>query len=152
MHRSTTQRPLISALKSAAWLLTVAGLAAVLLSWLGLLGFVIYLPIAHPSDLRPFTLAVQGASCVAVFGHLTWVLVRERPRSPAQFVHVISEACLLLCITIGLLIDGGDQLGWAHGPFGYGLAGVSLVLLLAIAAYLGNRRAPSEGSPGKTRR
>ena len=113
-----------------------------LFAFLGLLGFVIYLPIAHPADLRPLTIAVQSASWVAVFAHLAWVLVRKRPRSPAQLVRVISEACLLLCITIGLFADGGDQAGWTHGPFRYVMAGVGLVLLLAIAAYwvTGERR------------
>jgi hypothetical protein len=131
LHRSTTQRPV----KSAAWALRGAGLVTVLLGGLGLLGFVIYLPIAHPADLRLSTIAVQSASWVAVFGHLTWVQVRKRPGSPQQLVRVISEACLLLCFTIGLLADIGDQLGWPHGPFGYAIAGAGLVLLLGIAAY-----------------
>jgi hypothetical protein len=70
------------------------------------------------------------------------VLFRERPRSPAQIVRVISEGCLLLCVTAGLLIDVGDQLGWTHGPSRYAMTGASAVLLLAIAAYwlIGQRR------------
>lgn len=105
-----------------------------LLASLSLLGFVIYLPIAHPADLRPVTIAVQSATWVAVFAHLAWVLARKRPRSSAQLVRLISEACLLLCITIGLLVDGGDQAG-THRTLGYAMAGVGLVVLLAIAAY-----------------
>ena len=141
-HRSTTQRPAASALKSAARLLTGAALVTVLLSLLGLLAFGIYLAIAHPADLGPLTIAVLSASWIATFGHLTWVLLRERPRSPAELVRVISEGCLLLGVTSTLLIDIGDQLGWTHGPFRYAMTGVGAVLLLAIAAYwlIGQRR------------
>lgn len=111
-------------------------LVLVPLGWLALLGFAIYLPIAHPGDARPLAIAVQGVIWIAVSGHLTWVLVRNRPGSPAHLLRVRGEACLLLCITIGLLIAGGDQLGWwTRGPVGYSIAGVGLVLLLAIAAY-----------------
>jgi hypothetical protein len=105
-HRSTTQNPVISARKSAVWLLA---LITMLLASLGLLGFVIYFPIAHPKDLQSLTIAVQSASWVALFAHLTLVLVRNRPHSPAQLAHVISEACLLAC-------SGGTRQDRNRGP------------------------------------
>jgi hypothetical protein len=113
-----------------------------LLAALGLLGLIIYLSIAHPTSLRPVTIAVQGASWVAVFARLTLDLARKRPRSRELLMLVISEAGLLLCITFGLLIDGADQSQWTHGPAGYAIAGAELVFLLAIAAYwlTGQRR------------
>lgn len=59
-----------------------------------------------------------------------------------QLAGVISDACVLLCITLGLLLEGGHQLGWIHGPSGYAIAGGDFVILLAVAAYwlFGERR------------
>jgi peptidoglycan/LPS O-acetylase OafA/YrhL len=141
-HRSTTQRPITSALKSAAWLLTVAALIAIPLAALGLVGFIIYFAIAHPADAWPLAVVVQGGLCVALFGHLTWVVIRRRPRSPAQVLHVISEGFLLLCVSFGLFVEGTNQAGWSHGPVRYVITGTGLVLLLAVALYsmTGERR------------
>jgi hypothetical protein len=138
-HRSTTQRRAASALKSAAWLLAVA---TVLIIFPGLLVLGIYLAVAHPADARPLAIAVQGAGWAAVFGHLTWVVFRERAHLPAQLVHLIGEGFLLLCATAALLCDVGDRLGWTHGPFRYAMTGVNAVLLLAIGTYwlFGRRR------------
>ena len=112
------------------------------LAWPVLLAFVVYLLIAHPADLGPITLAVQSGGWVAIFGHLTRVLIRERPLSAARLARVISEGCLLLCITIGLVIDGAGELGWTHGSSRDALAGVGVTILLATAAYwlIGGRR------------
>jgi hypothetical protein len=134
-HRSTTQRPTASALKSAAWLLTGAALVTVPLALLGLLVFGVYLAIVHPADAVPVAIAAQGAAWVSAFGHLTWTLFRDRPPSPARLTGAISDGCLLLGFTMGLLSVVGDQLGWAHGPFRYAMAGVGAVLLIAVAAY-----------------
>jgi hypothetical protein len=111
------------------------------LAFLGLLVFATYLQIAHPADSPPATIAVQGAGWVAVFAHLTWVAARRRPRSPAQSIRVIGLACLLLCTTLGLLVNVADQ-ARAQGPFGDAISGVDLAVLLAIAAYwvIGERR------------
>ena len=137
-HRSTTKRPAASALKSAAWLATGA---TVFIMFPGLLVFGIYLVVAHPADARPLAIAVQSAGCAAVFGHLTWVVFRERAQLAARLMHVAGEGFLLLCVTAALLSDLGDGLGWAHGPFRYAMTGVNAVLLLAIGAYwLAGRR------------
>jgi hypothetical protein len=85
-HRSTAQRPVASALKSAAWLLTGAALITVLLAFVSLLALVIYAPIAHPTDLRLLTIAVLSAATAAISRHLTRVLFRKRSRSPAPEV------------------------------------------------------------------
>jgi hypothetical protein len=85
-HRSTAQRPVASALKSAAWLLTGAALITVLLAFLvaflGLLALVIDVPIAHRTDVRLLTIAVLSATSAAISGHLTRMLFRKRARSP----------------------------------------------------------------------
>jgi hypothetical protein len=101
----------------------------------GLLGFVIYVAVAHPTGLGSFAIAAQGALWVVLFARLTRVLVRDRPRSRPQLARVAGGAWPLLLVTIGLLLDGGAQAGWADGPFRYAMAGVGLMLLLAIAAY-----------------
>jgi len=139
-HRSTTQKPAISVLKSAAWLLTIA---AVLIAFPGLLAFSIYLAIAHPADARPLAMAMQSACWAAIFGHLTWAVFRGRAWSPARLMSLIGEGLLLLCATAALLADVGDRLGWAHGPFRYAMTGVNAVLLLTLGAYwLAGRRRP----------
>jgi hypothetical protein len=79
-HRSTAQRPAASALRSAAWLVTGAALITALLALLGLLALVVYVPIAHPTDLRLLTIAALSAASVVIFGHLMRVLFRKRAR------------------------------------------------------------------------
>ena len=118
-------------------------MAAMLIAFPGLLAFSIYLAVAYPADARPLAIALQSACWCALFGHLAWLLLRERIQSPAHLVRFAGEGLLLLCATVALLAGVGDQLGWAHDWFRYAMTGVSAVLILAIGAYwLVGRRVP----------
>jgi peptidoglycan/LPS O-acetylase OafA/YrhL len=144
-HRGAGQGRLVSARKSAVWLLTGAALVIGILALLGLLGllcFAVYRAITHPADLPFIAIAVQGACWVTIAGSLAWLLIRKEPRSPARLVRMVREACLLLCFTFGLLADAGSQLGWTRGTRGHAMAWAGGVLLVAVAAYwvIGERR------------
>jgi hypothetical protein len=64
-HRSTTQNPVTEWLKSAAWLLALAGLIMVPLAVLGL---AIYLGVARQADTTLLTIALQGVVCFGGLG------------------------------------------------------------------------------------
>jgi peptidoglycan/LPS O-acetylase OafA/YrhL len=124
----------------------LAALIFVLLAVLGLLGllaFGTYLAVTQQGYEWPVLVALQSALWISISGHLAWILIRGQTRSPEKLAGVISEACVLLCVTLALIGAITEQLGWwTHGFVHYFVIGVSIVVLLGVAAYwtVGERR------------
>lgn len=144
-HRSTTQSPINSARKSAAWLITLLALCAVLLAFLALLAFAAYFAITYvpahssPGWVLSLAIALQSAGWLLVLGDLAWSLMRKQPRSLAQRTRLTRKLLPPLAGTIALLAALGQQYGLMYGTLESALTWTSCVLLLLVAAYTAMR-------------
>lgn len=138
-HRSMTQSPATSVLKSAGWLLMLVGL---LLVPLAVLGIFIYLSFADLTVAYLVLIGLQGFLCARFAGRVVRLLARGRPLSTKNTDELIGNALSLAIFTIALLLSIGHLRGWDHGGFEYAMIGVGCPILVAFSAYLlgGKRR------------
>jgi hypothetical protein len=125
-HRSEAQNGGRSWLRSAVWLLLLAGIVLAVPVVLGLLAFGIYEARTHQSDAYPVEVALGGTAWAIGCSSVILTLPRTWPRSPAEMVSLVDNVLWLAMGTGFLLVVIGSRQGWANGPLGVVLISFSI--------------------------
>lgn len=124
-------------LKSAVWLLQLAGAATAILSLLAVVAFVVYILVAHPAWAWPLPIAIAlgTAVCIGVLGDIIWGLMEKRPVPRAYQARTIGKALLSVSGAVVLFVAIGRLYGWSHGAIHDGLLWTGCLCLGVGSAY-----------------
>ena len=128
-HRRPEDR---SVLASVRWLLALVGYIALAVA---IVGVPIYLGVTDSKFLPIATLALQAFVVVTYARRLAFKVLRNRAPSPVILADWVSDAALTVAWFGSIAANIGEQQGWMHGAYKYGLFGILGLLAVAMPLY-----------------